>query len=80
MLCQELLKELKGLDRARDHKVIDIWLLMLMYMNGESMQKTVEKMFRKKVTEGCIQAVMFEQCICGNKLLVQVWRLLHDRL
>lgn len=71
MLCQELLKELKGLDKSRDHKVIDIWLLMIIYMNGESMQKNVEKMFKKKVVEGCIQEVMFEQCICGNKQLVQ---------
>lgn len=78
MLCQELSKELKGLDKSRDHKVIDIWLLMLIYMNGESMQKSVEKMFKKKVVEGCIQEVMFEQCICGNKQLVQVWCLLHD--
>ncbi|KAK9285230.1 hypothetical protein L1049_024418 [Liquidambar formosana] len=71
ILCQEILKELKTLENPRDHKVIDIWLLMLIYMNGESLQKSVEKMLKKKIIEGCIQEVMFDQCIHGNKELVQ---------
>ncbi|KAK1374178.1 Fanconi anemia group D2 protein-like [Heracleum sosnowskyi] len=71
MLCQEILKELKSLGESRDHKMIDIWLLMLIYMNGETMQKTVEKMIKRKIVEGCIQDIMFEQCIRGNKRLVQ---------
>lgn len=52
--------------------MIDIWFLMLIYMNSETMQKNVEKVFKKKIIEGCIQEVMFDQCICGNKELVQV--------
>ncbi|KAI8026083.1 Fanconi anemia group D2 protein [Camellia lanceoleosa] len=71
ILCQEILKELKCLETARDHKVIDIWLLMLIYMNGESLQKSVENIFKKKIIEGCIQDVLFDQCIRGNKELVQ---------
>ncbi|KAL8114818.1 hypothetical protein AgCh_021606 [Apium graveolens] len=71
MLCQEILKELKGLNKSRDHKLIDVWLLMLIYMNGETMQKSVEKMIKCKIAEGCIQGIMFEQCIRGNKRLVQ---------
>ncbi|XP_028098597.1 Fanconi anemia group D2 protein homolog isoform X3 [Camellia sinensis] len=70
-LCQEILKELKCLETARDHKVIDVWLLMLIYMNGESLQKSVENIFKKKIIEGCIQDVLFDQCIRGNKELVQ---------
>ncbi|KAF3445135.1 hypothetical protein FNV43_RR14828 [Rhamnella rubrinervis] len=71
ILCQEILKELNCLRKPRDHKVIDIWLLMLIYMNGESLQKSIEKLFRKKVIEGCIQKAMIDQCICGHKELVQ---------
>ncbi|PON88034.1 Fanconi anaemia protein FANCD [Trema orientale] len=67
MLCQEILKELNSLQKPRDHKVIDIWLLMLIYMNGESLQKRVEKIFKKKINEDCIQEAMFDQCICGLK-------------
>ncbi|RVW82272.1 Fanconi anemia group D2 protein-like [Vitis vinifera] len=71
MLCQEILKELKCIERIRDHKVIDIWLLMLIYMNGESLQKSVEKIFKKKIIEGCIHEAMVDQCIGGNMELVQ---------
>ncbi|PIN26603.1 hypothetical protein CDL12_00633 [Handroanthus impetiginosus] len=67
MLCVELLKELKSLEEARDHKVIDIWLLTLVFMNNESLQKSVEKLFKKKVLEGCFQDHMFDQCIHGIK-------------
>ncbi|XP_050384590.1 uncharacterized protein LOC126801166 [Argentina anserina] len=71
ILCQEILKELNSLERPQDHKVIDIWLLMLIYMNGESLQRSVEKLFKKKVIEDCIQEDMFDQCIHGHKERVQ---------
>ena len=32
----------------------------------ESLQKRIEKMFKKKVIEGCIQKAMFDQCFCGH--------------
>ncbi|TYI20143.1 hypothetical protein ES332_A07G215700v1 [Gossypium tomentosum] len=71
LLCQEIMKELNGLEKPRDHKVIDMWLLILLYTNGESMRKSVEKVFKKKIVEGCIQEVMLDQCIRGNKELAQ---------
>jgi hypothetical protein len=45
---------------------------MLIYSNGESLQKSIVKVFKKKIIEDCIQEVMFDQCICGNKELVKV--------
>ncbi|KAL8545696.1 hypothetical protein ACS0TY_005722 [Phlomoides rotata] len=63
ILCLELLKELKCLEEAREHMVIDIWLLTLIFMNSESLQKSVEKLFKKKILEGCLQEHMFDQCI-----------------
>lgn len=66
------MKELNGLEKPRDHKIIDIWLLVLLYTNGESMRKSIEKVFKKKVIEGCIQEVMLDQCIYGNKELAKV--------
>ncbi|KAM6572236.1 hypothetical protein CsatA_016316 [Cannabis sativa] len=67
----EILKELNSLHKPRDHKVIDIWLLMLIYMNGELLQKRVEKIFKKKIVEDCIHQAMFDQCIGGLKDLVK---------
>lgn len=70
-LCEEILKEIKSLERAQDHKVIDIWLLILIYMNGDSLKRSVEKIFKKKIIEGCIKDIMFDQCIYAKKELVQ---------
>lgn len=62
-----------SLEKPQDHKITDLWLLVLIYMNGKSMKKSIEKIFRKKVVENCIQKVMIDQCICGNRELVQVY-------
>ena len=43
-------------------------------MNGELLQKRVEKIFKKKIIEDCIHQAMFDQCICGLKDLVKVLR------
>lgn len=71
ILFEETLKELKSLEKAKDHKVIDFWLLVLTYMNGDSMQKNVAKLLKKKIIDGCIHEVLFDQCIQGNRALVQ---------
>uniref|UniRef100_A0A7N0RJX2 Fanconi anemia group D2 protein n=1 Tax=Kalanchoe fedtschenkoi TaxID=63787 RepID=A0A7N0RJX2_KALFE len=69
ILCQEILKELKSLESARDYTVIDVWLLMLIYMNGDSMRKTVEKLFKNKIIDGCFEEALIDQCVQGNKEL-----------
>ncbi|PKI41039.1 hypothetical protein CRG98_038567 [Punica granatum] len=71
ILCQEIVKELSCLNRPQDHKVIDIWLLVLIYMNGESSKKSIENIFKKKIIDNCIQEVMIDQCIHGNANLMQ---------
>lgn len=43
-----------------------------MYMNGDPIRKSIEKIFKKKVVDGCIQEALFDQCICGNKEFVKV--------
>ncbi|XP_051122489.1 uncharacterized protein LOC127245545 isoform X2 [Andrographis paniculata] len=65
MLCLEFLKELKSLKEARDHKAIDIWLLILISMSSEPLQKSVQMVFKKKIIEGCFHEQMFDQCIHG---------------
>ncbi|KAF8040824.1 hypothetical protein BT93_B2908 [Corymbia citriodora subsp. variegata] len=71
ILCQEILKEFSSLKRPQDHKVIDIWLIMVMYMNGESVQKSIKKIFMRKIVDDCIPLVMLEQCLHGHANLVQ---------
>ena len=71
ILCEAILKELKGLDQPQDHKVIDVWLIMLIYINGGSLQKGMEKILKKKIIEGCLNESLFDQCIHGHRELVK---------
>nr|GMC91789.1 Fanconi anemia group D2 protein homolog isoform X2 [Ipomoea batatas] len=71
IICEEVLKELKSLEKARDHKTIDIWLLVLIYKNSESLQKSIEKLLKKKIVEGYIDEALFDQCVHGNKAIAQ---------
>ncbi|KAK4802232.1 hypothetical protein SAY86_000435 [Trapa natans] len=70
-LCQDIIKELSCLHRPQDHKAIDIWFLILIYMNGEISKKMIENIFKKKVVDECIQEVMVDQCFHENASLVQ---------
>lgn len=45
---------------------------MVMYVNGESVQKTIKKIFVRKIVDDCIPLVMIEQCLHGHADLVQV--------
>ena len=72
MLCEAFLKELKLVDHARDHKVIDVWLIMLIYANGGALQKSAEKILKSKILQGYIRETLFHQCIHGNTELVKV--------
>jgi len=71
MLCEAFLKELKSVDHPKDHKVIDVWLIMLIYANGGALQKSAEKILKSKILRGCIRETLFDQCIRGNTELVK---------
>ena len=72
MLCEAFLKELKSVDHPRDHKVIDVWLIMLIYANGGALRKSAEKILKSKILQECIRETLFDQCIHGNTELVKV--------
>lgn len=71
-LCQEILNELKSIDKAENHRVIDVWLIVLIYMHGGALQKTVEKTINKKIIDECLHKALFDQCIHGHREVVQV--------
>ena len=72
VLCDAIFKDLSGLKQPRDYKVIDVWLLVLMHINGGTFQKGVEKLLKRKIVDGCIEKSLFDQCIQGQKNLVKV--------
>ncbi|ONM27766.1 Fanconi anemia group D2 protein homolog isoform X1 [Zea mays] len=71
MLCEAFLKELKSVDHPRDHKVIDVWLIMLIYANGGALEKAAKKILKSKILHECIRETLFDQCIHGNTELVK---------
>ncbi|KAF9592495.1 hypothetical protein IFM89_015066 [Coptis chinensis] len=71
VLCQEVLNELKSIDKAEYHRVIDVWLLILIYMNGGTLPMNVEKLIKKKIMDDCLGEALFDQCIHGHRELVQ---------
>ncbi|KAF8732255.1 hypothetical protein HU200_016234 [Digitaria exilis] len=71
MLCEIFLKELKSVDHPKDHKVIDVWLIMLIYANGGALQKSAEKILKSKILQGYIRETLFDQCIHGNAEVVK---------
>ncbi|KAL6647037.1 hypothetical protein ACP70R_014474 [Stipagrostis hirtigluma subsp. patula] len=71
MLCEAFLKELKSVDHPKDHKVIDVWLIMLIYANDGAIQKSAKKILKSKILQGCIRETLFDQCIHANTELVK---------
>ncbi|XP_042440360.1 Fanconi anemia group D2 protein homolog isoform X1 [Zingiber officinale] len=71
ILSEAILKEMNSLDQPREHKVIDVWLIVLIHTNGGCMMKNSERMLKKKILDGCFHKVLFEQCINGQRELVK---------
>ncbi|GJN10259.1 hypothetical protein PR202_ga28338 [Eleusine coracana subsp. coracana] len=71
ILSEAFLKELKSVGHQKDHKVIDVWLIMLIYANGGAFQKSAEKILKSKILQGCMRETLFDQCIHGNTELVK---------
>lgn len=72
IISEAILKELKSIDQLREHKVIDVWFIILFLTNGGSLQKSAERILKKKILEGCFSEVLFDQCIYGHEELVKV--------
>ena len=71
-MCEEILKKIRGYDKAHDHKMIDVWLLLIIYANGGPYRKVAESLFKRKAAAGLFGRNLFHQCIKGRLLLLQV--------
>ncbi|XP_057862467.2 uncharacterized protein LOC131070824 isoform X1 [Cryptomeria japonica] len=73
ILCETILKEIKGLERECDHRVIDIWLLLIIYANGGPLRKSAEKIMQKKALAGYLNETLLHHCIGGRGESLQVY-------
>ena len=80
IMCEAILKEIKSYERAHDHKVIDVWLLLIIYANGGPYKKLAESILKKKAAAGLFGKNLFNQCIKGRLLLLQVSSVTADIL
>ncbi|XP_078163114.1 fanconi anemia group D2 protein isoform X2 [Carex rostrata] len=71
ILCDAILRELKSIDKPQHHKAIDLLFLILIYSNGGTLQKSVEKMLKKKVVQECFVEALFDQCIHSHRDLIK---------
>lgn len=72
MLCDAVIKEIKCLDKPQDHKVIDLWLLILLYSKGNFRKKSIELIIKKKLLANCFTEELLRKCIQGQKSLAKV--------
>lgn len=72
ILCQEILREYSSLKRAQDYKSVDFWFMIVMNMNEGSIQKSIRKIFKRKIIDGCIPRDIINHCIRGHAKLAQV--------
>jgi Fanconi anemia group D2 protein len=71
-MCETILKEMKTYDKAHDYKVIDIWLLLIIYANGGPYKKVAESILKRKAAAGVLGKNLFNQCIKGRLSLLEV--------
>ncbi|KAH9288486.1 hypothetical protein KI387_032603 [Taxus chinensis] len=73
VLCEAIVKEIKSLDKEHDHKVIDVWLLLIIYAYGGPLRKNAEKIIQKKALAGYFNETLLRQCIGGRGESLQVY-------
>ncbi|KAI4324572.1 hypothetical protein MLD38_030049 [Melastoma candidum] len=71
ILCQEFLREFGNITRPQEFKSADLWLINIMNMNGGTAQKSINKIFKKKIVEGCIPKDVLEDCLHGHAKVAQ---------
>ncbi|KAI5068077.1 hypothetical protein GOP47_0016422 [Adiantum capillus-veneris] len=71
VMCEAILKEIRGLDQVQDHKVIDFWLLLIIYANGGSYKKLADSIVKRKAIGGLFGKNLLSQSVRGRLALLQ---------
>ncbi|GBG68605.1 hypothetical protein CBR_g3147 [Chara braunii] len=62
-LCDVFLKEIKAVERQKNHKVIDFWVLLVVHANGGLHRKAAETILRKKIVQGQLGDYLLQSSI-----------------
>lgn len=78
VVLEGFLKEIRNVEGEKNHRVVDIWLLLIIHVNGGPYRKIAEQLLFKKICRGDIGRPLLLQCIQGRGDSLQVIRfLLH---
>lgn len=72
VVCETFLKEIKGITGDQNHKVVDIWILLIIHANGGAYRKAAEQLLLKKISSRDIGHGLLRQCIQGRGDSVKV--------
>lgn len=64
--CEAVLKEIRGLEGVQRHKVVDIWLLLIIHANGAPHRKAAESLLKRKVIQGEFTPLLIRLCVHGR--------------
>ncbi|KAG0590520.1 hypothetical protein KC19_1G105500 [Ceratodon purpureus] len=64
--CEAVLKEIRSLEGVLNHKVVDIWLLLIIHANGAPHRKAAESLLKRKVLHGEITPSLIRLCVHGR--------------
>ncbi|MCO5587965.1 hypothetical protein L7F22_041918 [Adiantum nelumboides] len=71
VMCEAILKEIRNLDLVQDHKVIDFWLLLIIYANGGPYKKLADSIVKRKAIGGLFGKNLLSHSVRGRLALLQ---------
>jgi Fanconi anemia group D2 protein len=66
LICDAFLKEIRSLEGESNHKVVDVWLLLIIHANGGPYRKLAEGLLKRKVVHGDFNMALIQKCLCGR--------------
>ncbi|KAL2650478.1 hypothetical protein R1flu_018606 [Riccia fluitans] len=66
LVLEAVLKEIRHVEGEENHRVVDIWLLLIIHLNGGPHRKTAQQLLFKKIVRGDIGRTLLRQCIQGR--------------
>ncbi|BFI25358.1 fanconi anemia group D2 protein [Marchantia polymorpha subsp. ruderalis] len=66
VVLEGFLKEIRNVEGEKNHRVVDIWLLLIIHVNGGPYRKIAEQLLFKKICRGDIGRPLLLQCIQGR--------------
>lgn len=65
------LKKIQEIDSPEEHKIIDLWILFVLYSLSNVYKKPVETLFRKKISNKCFTETLLRNSLINHTLALR---------